>query len=186
VSTGNQYLSLPIIPGVGAAGIQLGDTREDVLKKIGKPLYIRYVTALHGRDRVFQYEELAVRLAADRVIEINLFRSYVGTTKEGLRPGASWEELKRTYPDVVFDEPADQTAPVGESVTDREVSGSQQNSERLVGAAWPVPGVEGLSFDIVRPPKEDEIPLGRPWDAELYVVTDPQNAFVYGIQVDSD
>ena len=133
--TKKEYLSLPIIPLVGAADIELGNGQQEMLSKLGKPLYLTFMRALRGRNRLFHYKELVVRFTpGDKVFQIDVLKRYTGTTKEGLGAGSSWEELKTIYPQITYDE------------------------DKCI---WHVPGIEGLCFDIVRPPKAGEIPLGN-------------------------
>ena len=153
------YIQAPIVPKIGAGNIIIGDSRQDVLKKLGKPLFQRFLQGLHGSIVHFHYGWSRIWLVQQRVTEIDLQDGYQGATAEGLRPAASWQELAKTYPSVTYHE--------------RE-------------HRWYVPGIDGLSFEIVRPPRPeepDEIPINIPWELERYYITDPKNAFVFSIEV---
>ncbi len=156
IDSPEEYFFLPIIPFVGAGSINLGDTRQDILRKIGKPLYLSFIQGIRGKVQIFHYDVLEIWLPQEKVSEIDVVRGYQGSTKEGLTPGASWKKLREAYPTVSWHEDE---------------------------CRWYVPGIDGLSFDIVRPPRDDEIPLSIPWEHERYVVIDPEHAFVFAIEV---
>jgi len=150
------YFLLPIVPLVGAGSIELGNAREDILRKIGKPLFLRFLPAIQGKTQLFYYKGLTVWLQGGKVSEIDVEEGYEGATPQGLTVGASWSKLKQLYPTVTYHEEEHR---------------------------WYVPGIDGLSFNIVRPPRDDEIPLDIPWELERYTIIDPDHAFVFGIEV---
>ncbi len=149
-------LESPIIPAVEIAGVRIGDTRDQVLAKIGKPSFARPGLRKPIYRERLHYAGLSVALEEFKVFMVIAEVGYKGATKEGLRAGASWSELNQIYPNVAFYE------------------------TKMV---WYVPGINGMSFSIVRPPHLHEIPAMIPYVDEEYQMVDPTGAFVYSISV---
>ncbi|MFQ5873860.1 MAG: hypothetical protein ACE5JL_08670 [Dehalococcoidia bacterium] len=146
-------LDLRIIPMEGAAGVSIGGSKQTVLAKLGKPLRSR--SGAEGME-FLEYAGVAVTLQNGKVLIIRAEQGYRGSTPEGLKVAATWKELRQIYPTVTFHE------------------------DELI---WYVPGINGLSFDIVRPPRPDEQPMTPPWVDEVYEILDPEHAFVLSIAV---
>lgn len=155
----HDYIYAPIIPRVGAANVKIGDHRQEILKKLGKPLFQRYLQGIKDSIVQFHYGWSVIWLQKQKIIEIDVQSGYKGTTHEGLSVEASWSELIKVYPTVGYHE--------GEH-------------------RWYVPGIDGLSFNIVRPPRPEEpeeIPINIPWELERYHIFDAEHAFVFAIEV---
>lgn len=146
----------PIVPLEGLAGVLLGWSRRQVEAKIGKP---ERATEEHkpeySRTLLF-YKAFHVYLENDAVYVLYAEVGYRGTTPEGVRAGATWGELIRVYPGVIFSEEED---------------------------VWYVPGIDGLGFLISRPPRPREQPVNPPWVREMYFIQDPERAFIDAIEV---
>lgn len=72
-----------------------------------------------------EYPGLTILLKYNVVDHIVGEQGYEGRTPDGLKVGVSWKELRQTHPNITF-----------------------HADEYL----WYMPGINGLSFDIVRPP----------------------------------
>lgn len=122
-------VTAPILPAQGAAGLILGVDRRRVLATCGPPLGVELLN--EKRIEILDYGVVFLYVEHDRVESIELVIGYRGTTTEGLRPGTKWETLITLYPDVRW------------------------NEEEFV---WYIPGLTGLSMEIVTPVKApDEI-----------------------------
>jgi len=158
----DDYLSLPINPGIGAGGIKLGDTAGSVVSRIGQPLFIRPGRELNGELEFHHYNGLVLAIKKTKVTEIVARQGYLGATPEGLSVGATWSELRQIYPHISFHE--------------RQM-------------LWYVPEIDGLSVTIARPPRAEEHPmtvyenLDNQWVDEIYEVIDPEHAFVFSIEI---
>lgn len=124
---------------VGAAGVRLGETKEELIVNIGKPDFLQILTGAQGRIHLFHYTALVIWLTDGEITEINTKQGYKGSTPQGLTVGVPWRTLRHVYRRLTFHE--------------------EQNR-------WYSPGIDGLSFEIVRPPKEHEIPLNMPGNAK--------------------
>lgn len=149
----SNFLGLPILPTEGVAGIRIGEDSQTVLTRLGQPRRSR--AGAEGFE-FLEYPGVTVCLEHGRVCEVVAEDGYRGTTSRGLKVGATWKELRQLYPTIAFDE-----------------------DERV----WYVPGIDGLSFDIVRPPRAEEQPIIPPWVNEEYEILDPEHAFVLSIAV---
>jgi hypothetical protein len=158
------YLYFPIIPLVGAGGIKIGDRERNVLDKLGDAAFIRPGRVPKEEVRFLHYTGLMVYVWNGTVKEIHTRQGYLGTTAEGLGIGASWTTLRSIYPAITF-------------------------SEEF--GNWYVPGINGMSIEIFRPPRLEESATAGPerldhrWINELYEVMDPEHAFVGTIAVHS-
>jgi len=150
------FLSLSIVPFVGAGGVEIGDKKKEVLAKIGRPMYLRPGPRKPVYREGLCYKGMSISLEDEKVYMITAEEEYKGSTKEGLKVGVTWTALKEIYPSVTFHE------------------------NKMV---WYVPGIDGMSFRIVRPPRDDEIPVLFPYVDEEYEVVDKGRAFVYSISV---
>ena len=148
------YLKSPIVPMYGVADIKLRTKRESAIKILGEPLRV-----IHKSDsrEFLEYTGVTVVLEYNIVEHIVAELGYEGVTPNGLKVGSRWKEVLNLYPRTTFHE-----------------------DEGL----WYAPGINGMSFDIVRPPKPDETPAdGSNWVDEMYDILDPENAFVISISV---
>lgn len=157
------YSHLPILPLIGAGGVQLGNTAAEVLARLGKPLRTAPVTAVTEGREGWQYGPLSIWLQHGVVYNIVAELGYVGITAEGLRVGVPWREAWRIYPTLAYYEEE---------------------------AMWCVPGLNGISFDFVRPLHEGEFnildlswdpPYLEPWVDEIYEITDREQAFLCSV-----
>lgn len=148
-----KLLDVPIIPMEGLAGVKIGQSRKVVVAKLGEPNRVRL--GAEGYE-FLHYHGVTVCLRQGLAYEIVAEEGYRGRTREGVNVGATWHELRKIHPNITFHE-----------------------DERL----WYVPGIDGLSFDLVRPPRSEEQPINPPWVDEEYEVLDPNHAFVRSIAV---
>lgn len=166
MSRGVSPLCQPIVPKSGIGSICIGDTVESVEGVLGLP----YEQVGNENElMLFSYPSLTVTIVKGRVQSISAEEGYEGSTPQGVRVGTSWTQLLKIHPDVRFVE-----------------------SKMM----WCVPGLNGMSFDIVRPPSplelvppppwyevEEEPAPALKWIDELYIVQDVTNAFVISISV---
>lgn len=148
-------LDLPILPGVSIGGIVVGQSGAEVTAWLGEPYRIK---AGRGERTVLEYHGLTVWLLKSRVYMLVAETGYRGRTPSGIAVGCSWHELKKIHPNIQFDEEE---------------------------GIWFSPGVQELIFDIVRPPRTEEVPCVGDWVDEENEVLDPDNAFVLSITVTS-
>jgi hypothetical protein len=88
-------LDYRIIPGIGAAGIKIGDTEEFVLNSIGEP--IENITFPTGVTKMI-YKGVTIWLNSNRrVMQIGLSNGYRGQSSDGLHIGMSRDKLKELW-----------------------------------------------------------------------------------------
>ena len=152
-----QAITLPIVPGVSIGGVRLGETRQEVIRRLGvPPPEARRLRPGEGENEFLEYGPLTVWLKDGRVFQVVAEAGYQGQAPGGLAVGARWAELFNLYPEIAFHEEE---------------------------GFWCVPGIEGLGLDLVRPPRAEEQSLFPPWVDEEYMVIDPEHAFVLDIFV---
>jgi len=153
MTTVEEAVKQPIVPSVSVGGVCLGDSKEAVLERLGAPLTTKQA---EGDVEFLEYGPITVCIEGGRAVELVAEQGYFGADPSGLRVGTPWAELLRIYPNVAPDE---------------------EEYE------WYVPGLEGMSLDIVRPPGREEQPMFTPWVDEWHWVQDPEHAFVLSIRI---
>jgi hypothetical protein len=100
-----------IVPGLSVEGIKLGDTRETVEAKLGRPTSVGWADGLYRGWRLYSYEEGSrlqpyVKIqfyfidngnSYGPVDEIGIGPAYEGKTKEGVGIGSMLEEVHLVY-----------------------------------------------------------------------------------------
>jgi hypothetical protein len=150
------YLSKPIIPTKGLAGIELGVPKSRIETEFGAPLRRRVCPEPDDRLEYLDYHGLSIVLTSGIVTVLAAEQGYLGTTPSGVQVGMPWKELKQIHPDISFYE---------------------EEYE------WYVPGIDGLSFAIVRPPGPGDKNPSSKWVDEWHAIMDPWQAFVISIDV---
>lgn len=151
-----EYLKEPIIPRKSIGGVNLGDSYDDVLARLGGPSE----KSDKGEDSSLTYPGLSIAFRHGVAFQLEAEEGYEGKTPDGVYVGMSWKTLKAMYGELKFD--CDECY------------------------FWFVPGIEGLGFDIARPPRPHEQPIEPPYVGEVYEVMDVDNAFVRDIYVLDD
>lgn len=148
----------PILPMIGLGGIRLGTEQAMVEAELGPPL--RRKLGRDPKDRLewWDYKGFFIDFKAGIVWSLAAEEGYLGATPSGVKVGFSWAQLKQIHPDLDFHEDA---------------------------MVWYVPGIDGLSFDIVRPPGPGDVNPSSKWIDEWYEVMNPWQAFVISIEVHS-
>ncbi len=101
-----------IIPGVGVEGIKLGDSKETVETKLGKPSSVGWSDGLYRGWRLYNYSDGNPRDPNNWKLEfyfidngddygsldwIGIYSKYNGKTKEGIGIGAELEKVHQIY-----------------------------------------------------------------------------------------
>lgn len=89
-----EYLSLPIVPGVGVAGITLGENKENVEQKLGAS---SAKTRLQSGGEKLDYDSIKVWLSSGKVMQVAVCKGYLGKTADQVGVGVTRDELKNKW-----------------------------------------------------------------------------------------
>ena len=88
-------MDVNIFPLKGAAGINLGDSEQEVLTKLGEPKERKVMTS--GTIQII-YDKVKVWIGHEsKVDQISVYKGYEGQTEEGIKVGLSKDDLKKMW-----------------------------------------------------------------------------------------